>query len=198
VTDVQRQMMASQTGVSALRRASQPVREPEDRLIPPIFRALPAMISTLTGSLTSASVPRAVHEQLGLVTSATQGSKEVGLVPQLMAAKSKAEDEAAGAVASLAVNLASQASTTSPIMAAAPGGVVASSPKLQDIAAKAALTQQVVEATKAAKSVETKIVRSKPIEIKVETPMDEVDLRELERRITRILKEEARRYGVYR
>jgi hypothetical protein len=101
-------------------------------------------------------------------------------------------------VASLAVNLASQASTTSPIMAAAPGGVVASSPKLQDIAAKAALTKQVVEATKAAKSVETKIVRSKPIEIKVETPIDEVDLRELERRITRILKEEARRYGVYR
>jgi len=197
VTDVQSQMMASQAGVSALRRASQAVQEPEDRLIPPIFRALPAMISTLTGSLTSASVPRAVHEQLGLVTSATQSSKEVGLVPQLMAAKSKAEDEAAGAVASLAVNLASQVSTTSPIQAAAPGGVVAS-PKLQDIVAKAALTKQVVEATKAAKSEETKIVRSKPIEIKVETPIEEVDLRELERKITRILKEEARRYGVYR
>jgi hypothetical protein len=39
--------------------------------------------------------------------------------------------------------------------------------------------------------------RRRPIEVKVEQKMGDIDLRELERKIARILKEEARRYGVY-
>jgi hypothetical protein len=37
--------------------------------------------------------------------------------------------------------------------------------------------------------------KPRPIDIKVESPED-IDLRELERRIARILRDEARRYGV--
>ena len=40
--------------------------------------------------------------------------------------------------------------------------------------------------------------RPKPIEVKVDTRMDDVDLKELERKIARILRDEARRYGVIR
>jgi len=39
--------------------------------------------------------------------------------------------------------------------------------------------------------------RQRPIEIKVEQKISDLDLRELERKIARILREEARRYGVY-
>jgi hypothetical protein len=39
--------------------------------------------------------------------------------------------------------------------------------------------------------------RPKPIEVKLETSLDDIDLKELERRLARILKDEARRYGVY-
>jgi hypothetical protein len=39
--------------------------------------------------------------------------------------------------------------------------------------------------------------RRRPIEIKVEPKIGDIDLRELERKIARILREEARRYGVY-
>jgi hypothetical protein len=39
--------------------------------------------------------------------------------------------------------------------------------------------------------------RPKPIEVKVDNRIEEIDLRELERKIARILREEARRYGVY-
>jgi hypothetical protein len=41
------------------------------------------------------------------------------------------------------------------------------------------------------------IERPRSIEVKVEPPRDERDLRELRRKITRILREEARRHGVY-
>jgi hypothetical protein len=39
--------------------------------------------------------------------------------------------------------------------------------------------------------------KPKPIEVKLETSLDDIDLKELERRLARILKDEARRYGVY-
>lgn len=39
--------------------------------------------------------------------------------------------------------------------------------------------------------------RPRPIEVKVDTRSEDIDLRELERKIARILREEARRYGVY-
>ena len=39
--------------------------------------------------------------------------------------------------------------------------------------------------------------RRRPIDIKVEPKIGDIDLKELERKIARILKEEARRYGVY-
>jgi len=39
--------------------------------------------------------------------------------------------------------------------------------------------------------------RPKPIEVKLETSLDDIDIKELERRLARILKDEARRYGVY-
>ncbi|TRO48095.1 hypothetical protein E2P65_03440 [Candidatus Bathyarchaeota archaeon] len=39
--------------------------------------------------------------------------------------------------------------------------------------------------------------RQRPLEIKVEQKISDLDLRELERKIARILREEARRYGVY-
>jgi hypothetical protein len=41
------------------------------------------------------------------------------------------------------------------------------------------------------------IERPRSIEVKVEPPRDERDLRELRRKITRILREEAKRHGVY-
>ena len=41
------------------------------------------------------------------------------------------------------------------------------------------------------------VERRRPIEIKVEPKIGDIDLRELERKIARILREEARRYGVY-
>ena len=37
----------------------------------------------------------------------------------------------------------------------------------------------------------------KPIEVKVEYDLDDMDLKELERKIAKILKDEARRYGIY-
>jgi hypothetical protein len=39
--------------------------------------------------------------------------------------------------------------------------------------------------------------RRRPIDIKVEQKIGDIDSRELERKIARILREEARRYGVY-
>ena len=44
---------------------------------------------------------------------------------------------------------------------------------------------------------ERALERRRPIEIKVEPKIGDIDLRELERKIARILREEARRYGVY-
>ena len=41
------------------------------------------------------------------------------------------------------------------------------------------------------------IERPRSIEVKVESPRDDRDLRELRRKITRILRDEARRHGVY-
>ena len=41
------------------------------------------------------------------------------------------------------------------------------------------------------------VERRRPIDIKVEPKIGDIDLKELERKIARILKEEARRYGVY-
>jgi hypothetical protein len=40
--------------------------------------------------------------------------------------------------------------------------------------------------------------RPKPIEVKVDARMEDMDLKELERKIARILRDEARRYGVIR
>ena len=64
-----------------------------------------------------------------------------------------------------------------------------------------ALTRQAAQQPSAPRRVEARprpsYERPKPIEVKLETSLDDIDLKELERRLARILKDEARRYGVY-
>ena len=64
-----------------------------------------------------------------------------------------------------------------------------------------ALTRQTVQQPSTPRRVEARprpsYERPKPIEVKLETSLDDIDLKELERRLARILKDEARRYGVY-
>ena len=64
-----------------------------------------------------------------------------------------------------------------------------------------ALTRQAAQQSSAPRRVEARprpsYERPKPIEVKLETSLDDIDLKELERRLARILKDEARRYGVY-
>ncbi len=64
-----------------------------------------------------------------------------------------------------------------------------------------ALTRQAAQQLSAPRRVEARprpsYERPKPIEVKLETSLDDIDLKELERRLARILKDEARRYGVY-
>ena len=64
-----------------------------------------------------------------------------------------------------------------------------------------ALTRKTVQQPSTPRRVEARprpsYERPKPIEVKLETSLDDIDLKELERRLARILKDEARRYGVY-
>ncbi len=71
--------------------------------------------------------------------------------------------------------------------------------KLQEVLP--ALKRQAAKQPSAPRKVEARprpsYERPKPIEVKLETSLDDIDLKELERRLARILKDEARRYGVY-
>lgn len=64
-----------------------------------------------------------------------------------------------------------------------------------------ALKRQAVQQPSTPRRAETRprpsYERPKPIEVKLETSLDDIDIKELERRLARILKDEARRYGVY-
>lgn len=65
-----------------------------------------------------------------------------------------------------------------------------------------ALTRKAVQQPSAPQRVEARprpsYERPKPIEVKVDTRMEDLDLKELERKVARILRDEARRYGVIR
>jgi hypothetical protein len=64
-----------------------------------------------------------------------------------------------------------------------------------------ALAKSAAQQPSAPRSIEARprpsFEKPKPIEVKLETSLDDIDFKELERRLARILKDEARRYGVY-
>ena len=71
------------------------------------------------------------------------------------------------------------------------------SPRLLDIMPVLSRVEAIPRAQRPPTVRERAMERRRPIEIKVEPKIGDIDLRELERKIARILREEARRYGVY-
>ena len=76
--------------------------------------------------------------------------------------------------------------------------VSVSSPRLLDMVSMLSRVEAIPRAQRPPSVRRERVVdRRRPIDIKVERKIGDIDLRELERKIARILKEEARRYGVY-
>ena len=71
------------------------------------------------------------------------------------------------------------------------------SPRLLDMVPVLSRVEAIPRAQRPPTVRERAMERRRPIEIKVEPKIGDIDLRELERKIARILREEARRYGVY-
>jgi len=149
--------------------------------------------------------PKEMAETLSMV-SATSGASQVisstvSMVSKLMESKDVSEKRIQETVSQLAskmqeVPVEELALDRVPLEGPRP----ALSPKLQE--AMPMLSQMAAVTTEAAKAVpparrERALQRQRPIEIKVESRIDDIDMKELERKIARILKEEARRYGVY-
>jgi hypothetical protein len=72
------------------------------------------------------------------------------------------------------------------------------SPRLLDMVSMLSRVEAIPRAQRPPSVRRERVVdRRRPIDIKVEPKIGDIDLKELERKIARILKEEARRYGVY-
>ena len=149
--------------------------------------------------------PKEMAETLSMVSTTSDTSQvissTVSMVSKLMESKGESEKRIQETVSQLAskmqeVPVEELALDRVPLEGPRP----ALSPKLQE--AMPMLSQMAAVTTEAAKAVpparrERALQRQRPIEIKVESRIDDIDMKELERKIARILKEEARRYGVY-
>ena len=72
------------------------------------------------------------------------------------------------------------------------------SPRLLDIVPLLSRVEAIPRAQRSTAVRRERVVeRRRPIDIKVEPKISDIDLKELERKVARILREEARRYGVY-
>ena len=147
--------------------------------------------------ITAAHIPEAEYLGGGLDVSKT--FDYLGVVKEIVTSKVEAEKVLAtslsGVVSSLLeVPVGEQALER----VALEFPVSVSSPRLLDMVSMLSRVEAIPRAQRPPSVRRERVVdRRRPIDIKVERKIGDIDLRELERKIARILKEEARRYGVY-
>jgi hypothetical protein len=160
--------------------------------------------STLLEQPTPPIAPKEMAETLSMASAASSAGKvissAVSMVSKLMKSKGVSEkriQETVSLLTSKMQEVPAKELTLDRVPLEGPRPVP--SPKLQEVMPVLSQMTPVTEAAKGAPPArrERALQRQRPIEVKVESRIDDIDMKELERKIARILKEEARRYGVY-
>ena len=198
--------------LSMLGKAAESLEPEAEPIIPPEVLNLSLVASSMASALYQGQVT--VHEAARSLTSPLFGLVQAAVAPSVSTAPFVVQPMGAavyGTLTEAAVRMQSVLSSSmmeiSPMVPILPAmgdmqvGSVPSLPsaRLVDIARSRSVQAPptVATATRVEARPRPSFARSKPIEVRLESTSDDLDLRDLERKLERILKEEARRHGVY-
>lgn len=142
----------------------------------------------------------APQSKLGATVGVKEPSTKEGVVSQMLQQKIDSEKAASKSLDKLLSQAVKEPQNKEVVKSTPPSGPIGvSSPKLQQampILQQAAASSMLASRTASSQREVDRFSR-RPVEVKVEYDIDDIDMKELERKIAKILKEEARRYGVY-
>ncbi len=174
-----------------------------DGLLDSVGEGVNGFAATALG-LMSASIdsiiPGVAEDGMGAFPGAAWALDSLNVVSEILSKKVEAEGVVKGYMDGLVDGLVeAPAVGVAPLSVALEAPMAAPSVKLQEIVPILSRATAPLAEARGPPSFRRERVadRIRPIEVRVESKMEDIDLRELERKIARILREEARRYGVY-